>query len=190
MKKIIIASAAFLFTVSTGFAQTWNWDKAHSQLNFGITHMGINEIDGSFTSVTAKMTASKDDLTDAVIELNADVSSINTSNEQRNNQLKGPEFFDAAKYSTLTFKSTSFKKTGDKSYELTGDLTLHGVTKPVTLNVTFNGTVVSPMNKKTVAGFKVTGTIKRSDFGIATSFPPNMLADDVMLNANAEFVKD
>jgi len=151
--------------------------------------MGINEVDGSFGSVTAKFTSTKDDFSDAAIELSADVNSLNTGVEQRNNHLKSADFFNAAQFSTLTFKSTGFKKTGDKTYQLTGDLTLHGVTKPVTLTATFNGTVVNPQSKKTVAGFKVTGTIKRSDFGIATGFPPAMLSDEVSLVANTEFVK-
>jgi polyisoprenoid-binding protein YceI len=189
MKKIIAISAAFLLFATAGFAQDWTWDKAHSQLNFGITHMGINEIDGTFSTADAKMTASKEDLTDAQITLTAEVGSINTGNEQRNNHLKSDAFFDATKYGTLTFTSTSFTKVDGKNYKLEGNLTLHGVTKPVTLNVTFNGTVTNPMNHKTSAGFKVTGTIKRTDFGIGTGFPTNMLSDEVMLNANVEFVK-
>ena len=189
MKKIILSTAALFLLAGSTFAQEWNMDKAHSQVNFGIIHMGINEVGGTFGSVTAKFTASKDDFSDAVIELSADVSSINTGNEQRNNHLKSPDFFDAAKFGTLTFKSTGFKKTGDKSYQLTGDLTLHGVTKSVTLNATFNGTATNPMNKKTSAGFKVTGVIKRSDFGIATGFPAGALSDEVSLVANTEFVK-
>lgn len=190
MKKVSIITAVFLLLAGAGFAQTWNWDKAHSQLNFGITHMGINEIDGTFSTVSAKITSSKDDFSDAVVELTADVNSINTGNEQRNNHLKSPDFFDAAKYGALTFKSTSFKKVSGKNYEVTGDLTFHGVTKPVVLAAVFNGTAVNPQSKKTVAGFKVTGTVKRMDFGIATSFPAAMLSDDVVLNGNAEFVKD
>jgi polyisoprenoid-binding protein YceI len=189
--KSTLVTAAFITLFSTaGFSQTWNWDKAHSQLNFGISHMGISEIDGSFGSATAKITASKDDFTDAVVELSADISSISTGNEQRNTHLKSPDFFDAAKYPTLTFKSNSFKKTGDKTYEVAGDLTFHGVTKPVVLTATFNGTAVNPQNKKTIAGFKVTGTIKRIEFGIAPSFPNAFLGEEVALNANAEFVKD
>jgi len=189
--KLTFVTAAFITLFSTaGFSQTWNWDKAHSQLNFGITHLSISEIDGSFSSVTAKITSTKDDLSDAVVELTAEVASISTGVEQRNNHLKSPDFFDAAKYPTLTFKSTSFKKTGAKTYEVTGDLTLHGVTKPVVLTATLNGTTVNPQSKKTIAGWKVTGTIKRTDFGIAASFPSAMLGDDVALNANAEFVKD
>jgi len=135
------------------------------------------------------MTASKEDLTDAQITLTADVNSINTGNEQRNNHLKSDAFFDAAKYGTLTFTSTSFTKGDGKNYTLTGNLTLHGVTKPVTLNVTFNGTFTNPQNHKTSAGFKVTGIIKRTDFGIAPNFPATAVSDDVMLNANVEFVK-
>ena len=118
------------------------------------------------------------------------MSSINTGNDQRNTHLKSADFFDAAQFGTLTFKSTSFQKVSDKNYKLAGSLTLHGVTKPVTLDVVYNGTVVNPMSKKTVAGFKITGTIKRSDFGIATSFPVTALSDEVKLNANAEFVKN
>jgi polyisoprenoid-binding protein YceI len=189
MKKIIAITTTLLLIAGAGFAQEWTWDKAHSQLNFGVTHMTINEIDGTFSTADAKMTASKDDLTDAQITLTADVNSINTGNEQRNNHLKSDAFFDAAKYGTLTFTSTSFQKVDGKNYTLTGNLTLHGVTKPVTLNVVFNGTVTNPMNKKTSAGFKVTGIIKRSDFGIATGFPVTAVSDEVMLNANVEFVK-
>lgn len=188
MKKIILSTSALFILAGSTFAQDWNMDKAHSQVNFSIAHMGINEVGGTFGSVTAKFAASKDDFSDAVIELTAEVSSINTGNEQRNNHLKSPDFFDAAKFGTLTFKSTSFKKVSDKNYELVGDLTFHGVTKPVTLTATFNGTVTN-MQKKTVAGFKVTGIIKRSDFNIGMGMPAGLLSDDVTLVANTEFVK-
>ncbi|HEY4112278.1 YceI family protein [Puia sp.] len=189
MKKILLSTAALFILAASTFAQEWNMDKAHSQINFGITHMGINEVGGTFGSVTAKFTSTKDDFSDAAIELTADVNTINTGNEQRNNHLKTDAFFDAAKFGTLSFKSTGFKKVSDKTYQLTGDLTLHGVTKPVTLTAVFNGTITNPSNKKTVAGFKVTGTIKRTDFGIGNTFPTAMLSDEVVLVANTEFVK-
>ena len=189
MKKIIISTAAFLLISAATFAQSWTMDKAHSQVMFGITHMGINTITGNFGTVSATLNASKDDFSDASIEFTADVNSLNTGNEQRNTHLKSPDFFNAAQYGTLTFKSTSFKKVDDKNFQVTGDLTFHGVTKSVTLNATFNGTTVNPMSKKTVAGFKVTGTIKRTDFGIGASFPTAMLSDEVALDANTEFVK-
>jgi polyisoprenoid-binding protein YceI len=189
MKKIILSTAALLFTTAAVFAQSWSMDKAHSQVFFGITHMGINTITGTFGTASATLTASKDDFSDASVEFSADINSLNTGNEQRNAHLKSPDFFNAAQYGTLTFKSTSFKKVDDKNFQVTGDLTLHGVTKSVTLNATFNGTTVNPQSKKTIAGFKVTGTIKRTDFGIATGFPAAMLSDEVALDANTEFVK-
>lgn len=189
MKKITAITTAFLLFAGASFAQDWNWDKAHSQLTFSIVHLGINDIGGSFGTVTAKVTSSKDDFSDAVIELSADVNSISTGNEQRNNHLKSPDFFDAAQFGTLSFKSTSFKKVSGKNYKLAGDLTLHGVTKPVVLDVVYNGTIENPQSKKPTAGFKVTGSLKRSDFGIAPSFPTAVAGDDVKLVANAEVVK-
>ncbi len=190
MKKIIIAAASFIISMSSVSAQNWNWDKAHSQLNFGITHLSISEIDGNFGGVTATLVSSKDDLSDAVIELTADINTINTGNEQRNAHLKSPDFFDAAKFGTLVFKSNSFKKTGDKTYKLSGELTMHGITKPIVLDVILNGTTTNPMSKKTVSGFKITGSLKRSDFGLGGQFPTAMLSDEVKLFANAEFLKD
>jgi polyisoprenoid-binding protein YceI len=189
MKKIYF-SAAFILLVFSCTAQGWTWDKAHSQLNFGITHMNINEIDGRFLSVDAKLNSSREDLSDAVISLDADIKSINTGNEMRDNNLKGPDCFDADKYGTLSFRSISFKKLDSKHFELVGDLTFHGVTRQVILNVVFNGTVISQMNKKFVSGFKISGAIKRSEFGIAPSYPTTVLSDEVTLDANAEFVKD
>jgi len=188
MKKTVIIAAAILFAAGASQAQTWTWDKAHSQLNFLVLHQTVSDIAGSFNTTEATITASKDDFSDATVELKADVGSIDTHSEQRNNHLKSDAFFDAAKYPSLTFKSSSFKKTGAKTYEVTGDLTLHGVTKTVVLTATLNGTVQN-MQKKTVAGWKVTGIIKRSDFGIAPNFPAAVVSDEVRLDANAEFVK-
>lgn len=189
MKKITILTITLLSVAGSGFAQDWIWDNIHSQLNFAVTHNTINEFDGNFTTVSAKMAASKEDLSDAQITLTADINSINTGNEARNNHLKSDAFFDAGKFATLTFTSTSFEKVEGKNYRLSGNLTLHGVTKPVVLDVVFNGTVANPMNKKTTAGFKVTGRIRRSDFGLGPDLPVSVVSDDVVINGNAEFVK-
>lgn len=188
MQKISCLALGLFLSVSV-FAQTWTWDKMHSQLNFSIKHMGISFVEGGFKSVTATVTSSKDDLSDAVVELTADVNSLNTGVDMRDNHLKTDAFFDAAKYPTLTFKSTSFTKVDDKNYQVTGDLTLHGVTKSVTLNAVFNGTATNPQSKKTSAGFTITGTINRADFNIGSAFPDAMLSNAVTLDANAEFVK-
>ncbi len=186
MKKVnILISALLIAGVAT--AQNWSLDKAHSKLGFGVTHLLVSEVEGNFNSFDAKITSSTDDFSDAVIELTAEVASINTNNEGRDKHLKGADFFDAEKFNTLSFKSKSFTKVEGKKYKLTGDLTMHGITKTVTLDVVFNGTAVHPYNKKTIAGFKVTGTFKRSDFGVGSSSPA--LGDEVALSANTEFVK-
>lgn len=192
MKKIAIV-AATVFSLAYGTAaqaQTWNVDKAHSRFGFGVTHLSISEIDGNFKNYEATITATKPDFSDATFDITADVASINTDIEQRDAHLKSPDFLDAEKYPKLTFKSTSFKKVSGKNYKLNGNLTFHGVTKPVTIDVVVNGPITHPQSKKSVAGFKFTGKIKRSDFGIATSFPASALGEDLMLNANAEFAKD
>jgi len=190
MKKTALLFAVCSLFSLAGFAQsTWSLDKAHSKLGFTVTHMLISDVDGSFTDFDATITSSKDDFSDAVVEMTAKTSSVNTQNEKRDAHLKNEDFFDAAKHSTITFKSKTFEKVGENKYKVTGDLTLHGVTKPVTLDATLRGTTVNPMSKKTVAGFKVTGTIKRSDFNFGTKYPNAMLSEEVAITANTEFVK-
>ncbi len=189
MKKITSLFALILIA-GGAFAQNWSLDKAHAKLGFGITHMLLSNVEGQFKSFDSKFTATKDDFSDAVIELTGDVNSIDTDQEKRDEHLKGPDFFDAAKFSTLTFKSKSFKKVDGKKYKLVGDLTLHGVTKTVELDVVVNGPIVHPYSKKNVAGFKITGTLKRKDFGIGAGYAEAMLSDEVTIDANAEFTKD
>lgn len=188
MKKSLLGLALLFATVSV-FAQTWSLDKAHAKLGFEVTHLLVSNVEGSFKTFDVKVTSSKDEFADAVIELTADASSIYTDNDKRDEHLRSADFFEVAKYPTLTFKSTSFTKTSDKKYTVVGDLTLHGVTKQVTLEATLNGTTVHPYSKKTIAGFKVTGTLKRGDFGVGKGTPPGIVSDEVTLNANLELIK-
>ncbi|MFL5808818.1 MAG: YceI family protein [Flavisolibacter sp.] len=191
MKKLtIIILSAFLFlTAFTTFNDLWKNDDPHSQLGFTVTHLGINEVSGTFNDFDVTVNSSKPDFSDAVVELSAKIASIDTRVEARNNHLKSPDFFDAEKYPTLNFKSTSLKKTGKNQFKLTGDLTLHGVTKQVTMNLLYKGTVENPMSKKPTAGFQVTGIIKRSDFNLGNGFPPPMISDEVKIKADGEFVQ-
>lgn len=188
MKRIVLVAAIVLVSL-TMFAQTWSLDKAHAKLGFTVTHLMVSEVEGQFKSFDITLIASKEDFSDAVITLTADVNSINTDNEKRDAHLKSPDFFDVAKYNTLSFKSKSFTQVSGKNYKLTGDLTIHGVTRTVTLDVIYNGTITHPMTKKLVSGFKVSGTFKRSDFGIGASMPGSVVSDEVNLIANVEFVK-
>ena len=189
MKKVF--SFLVLTFLSTAlFAQTtWNADPMHSKLTFSTTHLGISDVTGLFKKFEASATGSKADFSDAVFQLNADVNSVNTEVEMRDNHLRSADFFEVEKYPTMKFSSTSIKKTAKDKYKLTGNLTLHGITKPVTMNVWYRGTVENPMSKAQTSGFQLTGTIKRSDFSIGPKFPAPMLSDDIQIKADGEFVK-
>jgi polyisoprenoid-binding protein YceI len=186
MKKLSLLLLLSVFSLSLS-AQTWKNDKNHSQLKFDITHLGVSTVSGAFTDFDATITASKPDFSDAVFALTAKTASINTGVERRNEHLKSADFFDAATMPELSFKSTSVKSTGKDKYALTGDLTMHGVTKSVTLELWYRGTFVNPQNKKPVAGFRATGVVKRADFGIGPKFAPPMLSEEVTIIADGEF---
>ena len=190
MKKIsILLLAAVVAFSSFTVIENWKSDKAHSQLGFSVTHLGISDQSGSFKNFDVTIQSEKPDFSDAVITLTAEVASINTGVEMRDKHLKSADFFDAAKYPTLNFTSTGLTNVGKDKYKLTGNLTLHGITKPVTLDLLYRGTTTNPMSKAPTSGFQVTGTIKRSDFGIATGFPVAMLGDEVTIKADGEFGK-
>ena len=190
MKKLtIVLSAFFLLTAFTTVNSVWKNDDPHSQLGFTVTHLGISDISGNFNDFDVTVTSSKPDFSDAVFELSAKVNSINTRVEQRDNHLKSADFFDVATFPALNFKSNKLEKAGNNKYKLSGDLTLHGVTKPVTMDLQYKGTVENPMSKKQTAGFQLTGTIKRSDFNIGSKFPAAMISDDVAIKADGEFIQ-
>ena len=187
MKKVLLIVQLAFVSFAT-FAQTkWQNDKNHSQLKFDITHLGISTVSGAFTDFDATIVSAKPDFSDATFELTAKTASINTGVEKRNDHLKSADFFDAATIPTLTFKSTGLKSTGKDKFDLSGELTMHGVTKPVTLELTYRGTIVNQMNKKQVAGFRAVGTVKRADFGIGSKFAPPMLSEEVTIVADGEF---
>jgi polyisoprenoid-binding protein YceI len=171
----------------TGTA-TWTLDKMHAKAGFNITHMLISEIDGHFKDFDVKVSNAKEDLSGADIEFTAQVNSIDTSNSMRDEHMRKDDFFHVEKFPTITFKSKLFKKLDDRDYKLNGDLTLMGVTKNIDLKVV--GAIgTHPMNQKTIAGFKITGTVKRSDFGLAPTMPALALSDEVRIVVNAEFIK-
>lgn len=189
--KAILLSVATLFTLSTTYAQTtWTPDKSHAKVGFTVTHLMLTEVDGNFKNYDAKLTATKPDLSDAKVEFTADVNSIYTENDRRDTHLKSPDFFDVAKYPMISFKSTSFQKVEGKKYKMTGDLTMHGVTKPVTFDAVLSGPVTmdSPRGKQEKAGLKLSGMLKRSDFGVGSSNTA-VVGDEVELKATGEFVK-
>ncbi len=190
MKRLSVVIAAFVMLSAFSYVTyTWTNDDAHSQVQFTVTHLGIADVTGTFNDFDAKINASKADFSDAAFEFTAKVGSIDTRVEARDNHLKSADFFDAAKYPTLDFKSTAVKKNGKNKYKVTGDLTMHGITKPVTLDLIYRGSTVNAMNKKETAGFQVTGTIKRSDFELGNGFPAPMISNEVKIKVDGEFTK-
>ena len=196
MKTLIAYTGMFLAIFITGSTQaqtTWNLDKSHSNVKFTVTHLVISEVDGSFTDFTGTMTASKPDFTDATIHFTVDVNSIDTDNEKRDAHLKDDDFFNAAKYPKMEFKSIEMKKTGENTYALTGYLTIRDVTKEVTFDVTYGGTVIDPWGN-TKAGFKATSTINRFDYHLKwntlTEAGGAVVGKEVKITINASFTKE
>lgn len=187
-KQLFLMITALVVTISAFAQTTWVEDPFHSKLGFTVTHLGIADVPGYFNEYDVTITATNPDFSDAIVELSVDVNSINTQVEQRDNHLRSADFFDVEKYPKMTFKSSSIKKVKKDKYELTGDLTLHGVTKKVKVDMIYRGTTANPnANGAPVAGIQITGTIKRSDFGVGQKFPAPMISDEVHIKADGEF---
>jgi len=170
---------------------TYKIDPAHTEINFKIKHLMITNVTGSFTKFDGTMESEKDDFTDAKIHFEADTDSITTHNEQRDTHLKSADFFDAAQFPKVTFDSTSIEKKGD-DYKLTGNLTMHGITKPVILDVELGGVNTDPWGQSK-AGFEITGKINRKDFGLIWNTPLEtgglMLGDEVKIQIGVQLIK-
>ncbi|RIV73245.1 YceI family protein [Flagellimonas aequoris] len=185
MKKTLFAIAV-LTGLMVSAQSTWKADGAHSKVGFAITHLMISEVEGHFGEFDISATA-----TDAFEEVEFTVeiksTSVDTDNERRDNHLKSPDFFDAEKFPSISFKSTGYEKTGDKTFMLTGDLTMHGVTKPVTLEGKVNGIITDQRSNKLKAGLKLTGTVNRLEFGVGGDTPT--LGDEVEMTINLEMAQ-
>lgn len=190
-----ISSAAILATAAaTGphaFAQRTAYaiDRAHSTVDFGIKHMGISTVHGQFPITEGTVELDPNNVTNSSVVATIDVAGVSTGNAQRDTHLKSPDFFDTAKYPTATFKSTKITKSGD-GYDVLGDLTLHGVTKPVTLHMEPPSKEQIGMDKKPHRGFEATTTIHRQDFGLTWNGTlksgDSMLGDDVKMTFDIE----
>lgn len=170
----------------------WVIDPTHSTIGFKVKHLMISTVSGEFGSYEGTVTTNGDSFADADVSFSAKVDSITTLNEQRDGHLKSADFFDAEHHPVITFKSTSFAKKGDDEYVLNGDLTIRGVTKPVSLNVEYSGMVQDPYGN-TKAGFSLQGKINRKDFGLSWSAVTEagsvVVSEDVKLAMEVQLVK-
>src|SRR5688572_29170773 len=172
-------------------AGKWKVDKSHSNVKFTVTHMVVSEVEGSFKLFDGTMENAKSDLTDAKINFTVDVSSIDTDNERRDGHLKSDDFFNAEKFPSMKFTSTSMTSSGDNKYKLAGDLTILDVTKPVEFDVSYGGTITA--NGKTKLGFKAKTSINRFDYNLkwdkATEGGGLVVSKEVGILVNVELDK-
>lgn len=189
MKKIMSFLAVVLFTAFTFAQKTLVSDPMHSRIQFSVIHLTINDIIGNFETANLTIEADEKSFVNSKINFEFDVNTINTHVEPRDNHLRSADFFDVATYPKATFVSTSLKKQKKNYYELNGNLTMHGVTKPVKLTLVYRGSTVNAMNKKTTHGYQVYGTLKRSAFNVGPNFPEAMISDNVRIKGDFELTE-
>ena len=179
---------AALFLQPAMAADKFLLDPGHASVMFGVSHLGFSKTFGRFNKIEGAFTLDADAPENSSVVVSIDPASLDTNHAKRDEHLRGADFFDVTKFPTLTYKSTSVKRTGDKTALVTGELTLRGVTKPVPLEVTLVNTGPNPMDKtKTVAGFSARGTLKRTDFGMGYAAP--VLGDDVEIIIEVDAIK-
>ena len=170
---------------------TWTLDPAHSEVQFKVKHLVITTITGAFTEFNGTVVTG-DDFENAIIRFEASVHSISTNNEQRDTHLKSADFFEVEKYPKFFFESGSFTKKGVDNYELKGNLTIKGITKPITLTAEYGGTMTDPWGNVKV-GFEMEGRINRKDFGLTwnatTEAGGILVGEEVKLHANIQLLK-
>lgn len=170
---------------------TWAFDPAHSELQFKVKHLLISTVTGSFKEFNGAVHTG-DEFDQASVHFETSISSLTTNNEQRDGHLMSPDFFDAEKFPKLSFTSSRFTRKNEEDYVLEGDLTIRDVTRPVTLEVTYNGTAVDPYGN-TKAGFELSGKINRKDYGLTwsalTEAGGMVVGEEIKLLGNIQLIK-
>jgi polyisoprenoid-binding protein YceI len=185
LRNRVLASVATLALAASSAlaATTYKVDPVHSQLLFKVNHLGVSNNWGSITAPQGSIVVGDDGAPTAVsVEVKA--ANVDTHNDKRDNHLKGPDFFDVKQFPTLSFKSTSIKKTGDNTFEVVGNFTLKGVTKPITVTLTKVGEAQTGMGRR--SGYDTSFTIKRSEYGMAGLVGP--VGDEVTIFVSLEGV--
>ena len=192
LRPTLVLLAALAAPALAQTTPTWEIDPAHSSIQFGVRHLMISTVKGRFPKFTATEVVDEKEPTRAVVEASIDAASLDTGEAKRDEHLRSPDFFDAQKYPTITFKSTKVEAAGDRRFKLHGDLTMHGVTKPVVLDVEATPQVKG-MRGETRAGARATTKINRKDFGINWSQTMDgggvVVGDDVDVTIEVEGVK-
>lgn len=190
-KTLLILAAAAALAAPAVAAETYNIDANHASVGFKIRHL-MSQVTGHFSDLEGTVHIDRDDPTASSVEITIQADSINTANERRDGHLKSPDFFDVANHPTITFKSTAVKPAGDDVYEVTGNFTMHGVTKSIVLPVKILGEMTDPWGNQRI-GFEIETTISRKDYGITYNQVLDqgglMLGEEVLVAINLEAVK-
>ncbi|MBW8780341.1 MAG: polyisoprenoid-binding protein [Verrucomicrobia bacterium] len=185
-KFLVLAGLVFAsLSAVRAEVETYTIDPVHSSIGFSIRHF-VSKVPGTFTKYTGTITVDTDNIEKSSTEAVITVGSVNTGNSKRDEHLQSPDFFDVAKFETITFKSTSWKKTGEDAFDVAGNLTIHGVTKPVVLKTKLLG--FGPgMGGVQLSGWEATTTLSKSDFGVnGPAMLGKALGDEVVVTLNIE----
>lgn len=190
MKRLALVTGILALATPLALAQTSTWkiDPAHSEVDFAVRHMSVSNVHGRFAIQSGQILLNEADVTKSSVLVTIDAASVDTGVSARDNDLKSANFFDAANFATATFTSTSVAKSAS-GLTVTGNLTLHGVTKVVVLEVEGPSGPTPGMDHKPHSGYSATTTLKRTDFGIATKYPAAAIGDDIKLSIDLEVVK-
>ena len=189
----LLALSSLFFSPALALAGTWDIDPAHSTVEFSVRHMMVTTVKGQFQKVKGTVELDEKDPNKSTVEVSIETASIDTREAKRDAHLKSPDFFDAAKFPTLTFKSTKIEKAGKGKFKLTGDLSMHGITKSVVLAVEGPSASIKDPYGRTVRGVMATGKLDRKDWGMtwnkALDSGGFVVSDEVKLDINAELAE-
>jgi polyisoprenoid-binding protein YceI len=189
----LLAASFLLLSPALARASTWDIDPAHSTVEFSVRHMMVTTVKGQFQQVKGTVELDDKDATKSTVEVSIETASIDTREAKRDAHLKSPDFFDAAKFPALTFKSTKIEKAAKSKFKVTGDLTMHGVTKTVVLTVEGPSAAIKDPYGRTVRGVMATGKLDRKDWGMtwnkALDAGGMVVSDEVKLEINAELAE-
>ncbi len=184
---VAAGSSAFDSIASNITPGSYELDDTHAYLSFSYSHLGLSNPQIQFADFEASLELNGDDMSLSQVRITIDAASVDSTVPELDDYLKGPDFFDVANHPEITFQSTAYEETSDSSGRLTGDLSVRGVTLPVTLDVSINSASMNPLNRKEMIGFSATGSINRSDYGL-TAYAP-LVGDELSLAVQIEFEK-
>ena len=185
VRRLSILTMLCVSVAAQAAPETYQLEKTHVDLLFGINHAGFSQKHGSFRELDATLVYDAQKPEGSEVKVTVKTDSLDTAFPARDKDVKGPMFLDTAKYPEMSFNSSRVTRSGEKTLRVEGNLTLHGVTRPLVLEATLNQLGPNPFDKRPTVGFSATGTLKRSDFGIATYIP--VIGDVVTITIDAEF---